>query len=170
MKIHFLGGAGTVTGSKTLIETASLTILVDCGLFQGLKELRALNRLPLPYDPKKIDYVLLTHGHLDHCGWLPKLVKDGFNGKIFCTSPTKEITKLILLDSAKIQEEEAEKANKEKYSKHNPALPLYTIEDVQPVFSMFKVVEKEEIISFSESVSFSFFYASHILGACSITL
>ena len=168
MKIHFLGGAGTVTGSKTLIETTSLTLLVDCGLFQGLKELRELNRLPLPYDPKKIDYVLLTHGHLDHCGWLPKLVKDGFNGKIFCTIPTKEITKLILLDSAKIQEEEAEKANKEKYSKHNPALPLYTIEEVQPVFPMFKVVEKEEIISLSETVSFSFFYASHILGACSI--
>ncbi|MVO08612.1 MBL fold metallo-hydrolase [Flavobacterium sp. TP390] len=170
MKIHFLGGAGTVTGSKTLIETASISILVDCGLFQGLKELRELNRLPLPYDPKKIDYVLLTHGHLDHCGWLPKLVKDGFKGKIFCTSPTKEITKLILLDSAKIQEEEAEKANKEQYSKHNPALPLYTVEEVQPVFSMFKVVEKEEIISLSETVSFSFFYASHILGACSITL
>ena len=106
MKIHFFGGAGTVTGSKTLIETASISILVDCGLFQGLKELRELNRMPLSYDPKKIDYVLLTHGHLDHCGWLPKLVKDGFNGKIFCTSPTKEITKLILLDSAKIQEED----------------------------------------------------------------
>ncbi|VXB07169.1 MBL fold metallo-hydrolase [Flavobacterium sp. 9AF] len=170
MKVHFLGGAGTVTGSKTLIETSSISILIDCGLFQGLKELRELNRLPLSYDPKEIDFVLLTHGHLDHCGWLPKLVQDGFKGKIFCTSPTKEIARLILMDSAKIQEEEAEKANNEHYSKHNPAIPLYTIEDVQQVLPLFKVIEKDVVVALSDSVSFSFFYASHILGACSIAL
>lgn len=170
MKIHFLGGAGTVTGSKTLLETNELSILIDCGLFQGLKELRLLNRMPLPYNPKDIDVVLLTHGHLDHCGWLPKLVSDGFSGKIYCTAPTKEIAKLILLDSAKIQEEEAEKANKEHYSKHDPALPLYTVEEAKQVFPLFRVVDKEELVALSDTITFSFFYASHILGACSISL
>ena len=119
MKIHFLGAAGTVTGSKFLVETSQVTILIDCGLFQGVKMLRELNREPLAYNPENIDYVILTHGHLDHCGWLPKLVNDGFRGKIFCTSPTKEIARVILYDSAKIQEEEAQRANKEKYSKGN---------------------------------------------------
>lgn len=170
MKIHFLGGAGTVTGSKTLIETNNVSILIDCGLFQGLKELRELNRMSLPYASKDIDFVILTHGHLDHCGWLPKLVQEGFSGKIFCTAPTKEITKLILLDSAKIQEEEAEKANHEHYSKHNPALPLYTVEEAQQVFPLLRVVDKDIAVVLSDKVSFSFFYASHILGACSISL
>lgn len=170
MKLHFLGGAGTVTGSKTLVETNGLSILIDCGLFQGLKELRTLNRISLSYNPKDIDVVLLTHGHLDHCGWLPKLVSDGFSGKIYCTSPTKEIAKLILLDSAKIQEEEAEKANNEHYSKHDPALPLYTVAEAKQVFPLFRVVDKEELVALSDTSTFSFFYASHILGACSIRL
>ena len=133
MKIHFLGAAGTVTGSKFLVETNETSILIDCGLFQGVKMLRELNREPLAYNPENIDYVILTHGHLDHCGWLPKLVNEGFTGKIFCTSPTKEIARIILYDSAKIQEEEAERANKDKYSKHEPAIPLYTVEDVNKV-------------------------------------
>lgn len=170
MKIHFFGAAETVTGSKFLIETLEKNILIDCGLFQGLKELRLLNRQHLPFDASLIDYVILTHGHLDHCGWLPVLVKNGFSGKIYCTSPTKDITKLILLDSAKIQEEEAEKANKEHYSKHNPAEPLYTIFDAEKVFPLLKVVNPNEEIKLSESISFYFFYASHILGACSISI
>lgn len=170
MKVHFLGAAGTVTGSKTIIESEKGTVLIDCGLFQGLKELRNLNREPLSFNPEAIDFVILTHGHLDHCGWLPKLVADGFKGKIFCTAPTKEITKLILLDSAKIQEEEAEKANKELYSKHNPALPLYTIKDAEKVFPLFRVVEKDIPIVLNDGFSFTFFYASHILGACSVSL
>ncbi len=170
MKIHFFGAAETVTGSKFLIETSEMNILVDCGLFQGLKELRLLNRQPLPFDASLIDFVILTHGHLDHCGWLPVLVKNGFSGKIFSTSPTKDITKLILLDSAKIQEEEAEKANKEHYSKHNPAEPLYTIADAEKVFSLLRAVNPNEEIKLSEFVSFNFFYASHILGACSVSL
>jgi len=90
MKIYFLGGAGTVTGSKTVIEHNNFRILIDCGLYQGIKSLRELNREPLSISPKIIDFVLLTHGHLDHCGWLPKLVADGFNGKIFCTRPQKK--------------------------------------------------------------------------------
>ncbi len=133
MKIHFLGGAGTVTGSKTLVETEHVKILIDCGLFQGIKPLRLLNRNYLTVDPATIDFVLLTHGHLDHCGWLPKLVADGFDGPIFVTKPTLEIAKLILLDSAKIQEEEAEKANREKHSKYKIAKPLYTVKQAEKV-------------------------------------
>lgn len=170
MKIHFFGAAETVTGSKTLIEAQDLNVLIDCGMFQGLKELRLLNREPLPFEPEFIDFVILTHGHLDHCGWLPLLVKQGFKGKIFCTAPTKEITKLILSDSAKIQEEEAEKANKEHYSKHNPAEPLYTLQEAECVFPLLKIVNPNEEIQLSDSVSFNFFYASHILGACSIAM
>jgi metallo-beta-lactamase family protein len=170
MKLYFLGAAGTVTGSKIVIEHNETRILIDCGLFQGIKTLRELNWQPISVLPSTIDYVLLTHGHLDHCGWLPKLVKEGFNGKIFCTSPTKQIAKLILLDSAKIQEEEAERANKEHYSKHDPAEPLYTIAKAEKVFPLFKVVDKELEVKLTDDIFFSFFYASHIIGACSIEL
>lgn len=170
MKIHFLGAASTVTGSKFLVEHNETRILVDCGLYQGLKQLRELNWEPLSVLPSSIDYVLLTHGHLDHCGWLPKLVKEGFHGKIFCTSPTKQIARLILLDSAKIQEEEAERANKENYSKHNPAEPLYTVDEAERVTPLFRVVDKELEVKLTDDIFFSFFYASHIIGACSIEL
>jgi len=170
MKIYFLGAAGTVTGSKFVVEHNETRILIDCGLFQGLKALRELNWQPLSVLPSTIDFVLLSHGHLDHCGWLPKLVNDGFQGKIFCTSPTKQISKLILLDSAKIQEEEAEKANKENYSKHNPAKPLYTVEDAENVIPFFRVVDKDLEVKLTDEIYFKFFYASHIIGACSIEL
>jgi len=170
MKIQFLGGTGTVTGSKTLIEHNDLRILVDCGLFQGLKALRELNWEPLAVEPSTIDFVLLTHGHLDHCGWLPKLVNEGFKGKIFCTGPTKQISNLILLDSAKIQEEEAAKANKEHFSKHDPAEPLYTLAQAEKVLPFFRVVDKELEVKLSDDCYFRFFQAGHILGACSIAL
>ena len=170
MKIRFLGGTGTVTGSKTLIEHNDLRILVDCGLFQGLKALRELNWEPLAVEPSTINFVLLTHGHLDHCGWLPKLVNEGFKGKIFCTGPTKQISNLILLDSAKIQEEEAAKANKEHFSKHDPAEPLYTVAQAEKVLPFFRVVEKELEVKLSDDCYFRFFQAGHILGACSIAL
>lgn len=170
MKIHFLGGTETVTGSKFLIETSTKTILIDCGMFQGEKALRELNRQPLSFLPENIDVVLITHGHLDHCGWLPLLVKNGFKGAIYCTFPTKDIIKLILEDSAKIQEEEAEKANKEKYSKHDPAEPLYTLEDVYKVIPLLKAIDRNEIIKLEEDIIFKYFYAGHILGACSIEL
>lgn len=170
MKLYFLGGSGTVTGSKTIIAGTNCTVMIDCGMFQGLKNLRELNRDPLPFDASAIDCVLLTHGHLDHCGWLPKLVNEGFNGKIFCSAPTKEITKIILLDSAKIQEEEAQRANKEKYAKHEPALPLYTVQEAQQVIPLLQSVAVNVVTKIAENVSFSFFYASHIIGACSISL
>lgn len=170
MKIKFLGGAGTVTGSKTLVESNGLRILIDCGQFQGIKPLRELNWEPLPVLPSTIDFVLLTHGHLDHCGWLPRLVNQGFKGKIYCTSPTKEVTKLILLDSAKIQEEEANKANEEHYSKHEIAEPLYTVEQVEKVFPLFRVIKLKEEVYLDAEITATFTNAGHIIGACSIAL
>ncbi|QBZ96705.1 MBL fold metallo-hydrolase RNA specificity domain-containing protein [Flavobacterium sangjuense] len=170
MKIKFLGGAGTVTGSKTLIESNGLRILIDCGQFQGIKPLRELNWEPLPILPNTIDFVLLTHGHLDHCGWLPRLVNQGFEGKIYCTSPTAAVTKLILLDSAKIQEEEANKANEEHFSKHEKAEPLYNIEQTEEVFPLFRVIKPNQKVSLDAEISAVFRNAGHIIGACSIEL
>lgn len=170
MKIKFIGGAGTVTGSKTLIESNGTRILVDCGLFQGLKVLRELNWASLPVSASSIDCVLLTHGHLDHCGWLPLLAAQGFKGKIYCTSPTAAVAKLVLLDSAKIQEQEADKANKEHYSKHEKAEPLYTIKQAHNVFPLFKNIQPNISIAIMDAVSAVFTNAGHIIGACSITV
>ena len=170
MKIKFIGGAGTVTGSKTLIESNGIRILVDCGLFQGLKSLREYNWEPLPVLPSTINYVLLTHGHLDHCGWLPRLVAQGFTGKIYCTSPTRDVAKLVLLDSAKIQEEEANKANKEHYSKHEKAEPLYTVKEAEAVLPLFKIIQPKISVIVDNNIAAVFSVAGHIIGACSITL
>lgn len=170
MKVTFIGGAGTVTGSKTLIESKGIRILIDCGLFQGIKPLRELNWGPLPVLPSTIDFVLLTHGHLDHCGWLPRFVNQGFKGKIYCTSPTVAITKLILLDSAKIQEEEANKANDGKYSKHEIAEPLYTVEQAEKVFPLFRIIKINETIPLETEIEAVYTNAGHILGACSISV
>jgi metallo-beta-lactamase family protein len=170
MKVKFIGAAGTVTGSKILVESNGIRILIDCGLFQGIKPLRELNWEPLPILASTIDFVLLTHGHLDHCGWLPRLVDQGFRGKIYCSAPTKAIAKLILLDSAKIQEEEAEKANKAKYSKHEVPQPLYDVEQAKKVFALFKVVKTNEVVPLDAEISAIFFNAGHIIGACSIEL
>jgi metallo-beta-lactamase family protein len=170
MKVKFIGAAGTVTGSKTLIESNGIRILIDCGLFQGIKSLRELNWQSLPVLASTIDFVLLTHGHLDHCGWLPRLVNQGFKGKIYCSGPTKEIAELILLDSGKIQEEEAEKANKEKYSKHEVAEPLYNVEQAKKVFPHFRVIKTNESVPLDAEISAVFVNAGHIIGACSIEL
>ncbi|RZS99701.1 MBL fold metallo-hydrolase RNA specificity domain-containing protein [Aquimarina brevivitae] len=170
IKIHFLGGAETVTGSKYLLETSEKNIMIDCGVFQGLKKLRVSNWEPLPVDVTKIDVVLLTHGHLDHVGYLPRLVKEGFTGKIIGTSPTLAIAKIILLDSAKIHEEEADKANKEGYAKHSPALPFYTIEEVKEMLHLFEPQPKEEWIELSANCKHRFRYNGHIIGATFIEL
>lgn len=170
VKIHFLGASGTVTGSKFYLETPGVNLMVDCGMFQGLKELRQLNWQPLPIDTSKIELVLLTHGHLDHTGYLPRLVKEGFKGKIIGTAPTLAITRIILLDSAKIHEEEAEQANKDGYSKHRPALPFYTVKEAEKAIDLFKSEEKEEWISLSEHIRFKFRYNGHIIGATFIEL
>ena len=170
IKINFLGAAGVVTGSKFLIETSEKNILIDCGMFQGLKELRALNWSPLPVNVETIDVVLLTHGHLDHVGYLPRLLKEGFKGKIIGTAPTLAIAEIILRDSAKIHEEDAQKANKEKYTKHNPALPFYTTIDAEKTLQLFQVEMIDKWVTLSENISYRFQFNGHILGATYIDL
>jgi metallo-beta-lactamase family protein len=170
IKINFLGAAGVVTGSKFLIETSEKNILIDCGMFQGLKELRELNWSPLPVNVETIDVVLLTHGHLDHVGYLPRLLKEGFKGKIIGTAPTLAIAEIILKDSAKIHEEDAQKANKEKYTKHNPALPFYTTIDAEKTLQLFQVEMIDKWVTLSENISYRFQFNGHILGATYIDL
>ena len=170
MHIHFLGAAGTVTGSKYLVDTGVRKILIDCGLFQGLKELRAKNWEYPPVNVVDIDAVLLTHGHMDHTGYLPRLVKQGFKGPIYGTNPTLDIAKIILNDSAKIQEQEAERANKEGYSKHNPAKPLYDLKDVEKTVPYFKGVPPSQWLPILKNVKVRFQYNGHILGATYIEL
>ena len=170
VNIHFLGAAGTVTGSKYLLELPGKKILVDCGMFQGVKELRELNWQQLPVEASTIDLVLLTHGHLDHCGFLPRLVNMGFTGEIWGTAPTLEIAEIILRDSAKIQEEDAERANKEKFTKHNPAKPLYNTDDVDRTETRFREKEEGAWIGAGEQVKVRFMYNGHILGATFIEI
>lgn len=170
IKIQFLGAVENVTGSKYLIQTNDKNILVDCGMFQGLKKLRLLNWEPLPFNVSTIDIVLLTHGHLDHTGYLPRLVKAGFVGPIWGTAPTLEIAKIILEDSAKIQEEDAARANAKGYSKHKPAQPLYDLKDVEKTLPYFNPQPLDRWIEISEGISCRFNYNSHIIGATFIEL
>jgi metallo-beta-lactamase family protein len=168
--ISFLGAAGSVTGSRFLVRTPKANILVDCGLFQGLKELRALNREELPCKADEIDIILLTHGHLDHTGYLPKLVKSGYEGYIYGTAPTLEVAALILKDSAKIQMEESENANMMGYSRHKPAEPLYNLYDAEHAINRFRTIETDTWIPLTESIRCRFRYNGHIIGATFIEL
>ncbi len=168
--IKFLGASGTVTGSKFLLKTSERNILIDCGMFQGLKDLRQLNWENLSVHVEEIDIVLLTHGHLDHVGYLPRLLKQGFTGKIVGTAPTLAIAQVILIDSAKIHEEEAEKANKEKYTKHKPAIPFYTVKDAEKTISRFEVEIENSWIKLSEHISYRFQPNGHIIGATFIEM
>ena len=170
VRIIFLGASGVVTGSKFLIETSEKNVLIDCGMFQGIKELREQNWDNLPVNVESINVVLLTHGHLDHVGYLPRLVKQGFTGKIIGTAPTLAIAEIILMDSAKIHEEEAEKANKEKYTKHNPALPFYTSLEARNTIQLFQVEMDDKWINLSENISYRFKYNGHIIGATFIEI
>lgn len=165
LKLTFLGGAGTVTGSKHLLEHDGKRILIDCGLFQGLKNLRELNWEPLPIAPSSIDTVVLTHAHLDHSGYLPKLVKDGFRGKIFATDATRAVAELILRDSGYLQEKDAEYANRKGFSKHKPALPLYGIRDAERALERFSSVSFDKGVQLPGGATLIFRHAGHILGA-----
>jgi len=170
VKLHFLGAAGTVTGSKFLLETPEKNILIDCGMFQGLKHLRLRNWEDLTFDASKIDVVLLTHGHLDHTGYLPRLMQQGFRGAIIGTAPTLAVTEIILKDSGKIHEEDAERANKEQYSKHHPAKPFYTLKEAEATVNYFKAVEKDEWHVLGTNIQYRFKYNGHIIGATFIEL
>lgn len=141
MKIKFLGATGTVTGSKYLLEQGRKNILIDCGLFQGFKELRLRNWSELPINVNQLDSIILTHAHIDHSGYVPRLVKRGFKGKIYCTRGTRDLCKILLPDCGYLQEEEAKYANKRGFSKHKPALPLFTFEDALEALHYFRAVD-----------------------------
>ena len=171
--IQFLGAAGTVTGSKHLINTTydssgkqGFQILIDCGLFQGQKEWRERNWQDTPVPAREIDAVVLTHAHLDHCGWIPRLVKEGFRGPVYATQPTIDLCSVVLPDSGHLQEEDAAFYNKRKVSKHDPALPLYTLEEAQDCLRFFKSVAVGQTTQLSPELAFRFVPAAHILGSC----
>jgi metallo-beta-lactamase family protein len=163
--LTFLGAAGTVTGSKHLLDLGTHRILIDCGLFQGLKELRLRNWEPLPVDVASIHAVVLTHAHLDHVGYLPRLVAQGFRGRVYCTPGTRDLCTLVLTDSARIQEEDARDANRYGYSKHHPALPLYTTEDATLALNLLQPVGYNRPIPVAPGAEVEFIPAGHLLGS-----
>lgn len=169
-RLRFLGATGTVTGSKYLVEHDGGQLLVDCGLFQGLKQRRLMNWDTLPVDPRRLDAVLLTHAHLDHSGFLPELVRDGFTGPVWCTSPTLELCRLLLPDSGHLQEEDAAYANRKGFSKHHPALPLYTEADAERALARFRTVRFGQPLDLGGGATAQFTHAGHILGASSVRI
>jgi metallo-beta-lactamase family protein len=168
MRIQFLGGTGTVTGSKYLLEHAGRRLLVDCGLFQGLKQLRLRNWEPLPVKASEIDAVLLTHAHLDHSGLVPRLIKLGFNGPVYATQATRDLCELLLPDSGYLQEEEADYANRHGHSRHKPALPLYTEDEARAALEHFEVLDFDQAHAPWPGWTWRLRRAGHILGAASI--
>lgn len=168
--IRFLGAAGTVTGSKYLVEYADQRLLVDCGLFQGYKQLRLRNREPLPVQAKQIGAVVLTHAHLDHSGHLPLLIKEGFEGRVWATPATRDLAQVLLPDSGHIQEEDAALANRKGFAKHAPALPLYTEEDALRSLKLLHTVPMQEAFAPLHGWQARFLPAGHILGAASVLL
>lgn len=165
MHITFLGGVETVTGSKYLLSFDDKKIFVDCGLFQGIKELRLRNWNPLQIKPADIDAVILTHAHIDHSGYLPLLIKNGFKGKVYCTEGTRDLCGILLPDSGHLQEEEANIANKLGYSKHKPALPLYTYQDGVNAMASFHACPFNHEIKLTDNFTFQLLRAGHIIGS-----
>lgn len=166
-QLQFLGAAGTVTGSKYLLTHNGRKILIDCGLFQGAKTLRLKNWEEFGVSPSEIESVILTHAHIDHSGYIPRLVKEGFRGKIYCTPATEELCQILLPDSGHLMEEEAEYLNRHKKTKHSPALPLFTVAEANAALDYFEVVPFHEKKTLDSGISFEFNYAGHILGAAS---
>ena len=165
MQLTFLGAAGTVTGSQYLLECGGRRVLIDCGLFQGYKQLRLRNWARLPYEPGAIDAVVLTHAHLDHSGMLPRLVSRGFRKTVYCTHGTRELCRVLLPDSGRLQEEDAVFANRHGFSKHKPALPLYTELEAESCLRQFSGVNFHESIEVTKGFRVEFFPAGHLLGA-----
>jgi metallo-beta-lactamase family protein len=170
MKLTFLGATGTVTGSKHLLTVGEHKILVDCGLFQGFKELRSRNWAQLPVAPRDIAAVVLTHAHIDHSGYLPLLVKNGFRGAVYCSEATRDLCRILLPDSGYLQEEEAEYANRHSFSKHRPALPLYTLADAERSLEYLAPVAKHRDIALPGDVNLRLQPAGHLLGASFVEL
>ncbi|MFT3661433.1 MAG: MBL fold metallo-hydrolase [Gordonia sp. (in: high G+C Gram-positive bacteria)] len=164
------GGAGTVTGSKHLLQSPAQTLMVDCGLFQGIKNLREANWRPLPIPGDRVDAVVLTHAHLDHTGYLPRLVRDGFSGAVHCTPATRAVAEIILRDSAHLQERDADFVNRKKATRHSPALPLYDDGDVTRALARFEVHPPHTPFSPLPGVEATFRSAGHILGAATVTV
>src|SRR5690606_4921077 len=165
VRLKFLGGAGTVTGSRYLFTVGDFRFMLDCGLFQGLKPLRLRNWEQFPVDPATIDAVVVSHAHIDHTGYLPRLVREGFEGPIYCTAPTADLMEIMLLDSAKLQEEEAAFARKKGYSRHENPMPLYTAEDARNTFPRFKAYGYDERIRIHDRVEIVYRDAGHLLGS-----
>lgn len=170
MDLSFFGAAGTVTGSRYLLEADGRRILIDCGLFQGLKELRLRNWAKFPVAPASIDAIVLTHAHLDHSGYLPRLVRDGFHGPIHATQATADLCAILLADSAHIQESDAEFANRHRLSKHFPALPLYTVADADKALDRFERMPFDHTRRLAPGAEIRFHHAGHILGASSVEI
>ena len=164
--ISFWGGVGTVTGSKYLLESGKSRVLVDCGLFQGLKELRERNWQDPPFDPRSLNAVLITHAHIDHTGYLPRLVKQGFHGPVYCSRGTADLLKILLPDSGRLQEEDADYRNRHQLTKHEPALPLYTEKDAYAALDLIRPLMNEgEGVEAAPGIRVSFKTAGHILGS-----
>lgn len=170
MKISFFGATHTVTGSRFLVEHGGSRVLIDCGLFQGPREWKDRNWTDFPADPSTIDCVVLTHAHIDHSGYLPRLIHQGFRGLVYCTPATAELLRLMLPDSAHLQEEDAQYANKEKYTRHEPALPLYTEEEARKALEYLRPIDFYRKISLASDLSFTYQRAGHILGSAMIEL
>jgi metallo-beta-lactamase family protein len=169
-RLGFFGAAGTVTGSRYLLEAADHRLLIDCGLFQGIKQLRLRNWAAPTVDPGSIDAVVLTHAHIDHSGYLPRLMTEGFRGPIYCTPATLELCRILLPDSGRLQEEDARFANKHGFSKHHPALPLYTQDDADAVLEQFRTVDAHTPFEPVKAIRAEFRHAGHILGASFVRL
>lgn len=170
VRVKFLGGAQSVTGSKYLLEIDQHKIMIDCGLFQGLKELRTRNWDPFPIDPKAIDAIILTHAHIDHSGYLPRLVGEGFSGPVYCTTATASLLDIMLKDAAKLQEEEAEFAKKKGYSKHNPPLPLFDLKDAIEALSLLRPYDYGQDVAVVDRINIRFSNAGHILGSSIVSM